>query len=191
MKAISILKTIFSLIFYFMVLACITTLFQLTMLFIENEPLEYSLLIKENYYIALDSLTLSTKIYLSTLSLILIVLTYCIYLLIKIFKEFTKYKFFSEIVTKNLKKIGYLFIITSIIQKTILHLLLIAYPKIKNTNILFDFSYLVDNRFDNIITGLIFIGFGYVLKIAKDYKEQNLKLQNENTELKQENELTI
>lgn len=191
MKAISILKLLLSIMFYMMILGLVANILQITMLFIERDRLNSLLILTDSITIQLSSLTNQGKLHLSLLMLVKIAFAYILYLFIKIFKDFSKYKFFSNLVITKFKQIGYLLIFTTIIQNIVGYFFIKNFKTPSELNVLYDFSYLFDNRFSNIIIGLIFIGFSYVLNVAKDYKKNNLKLEEENIELKQENELTI
>ena len=103
---------------------------------------------------------------------------------------FSSYIFFSESINKNFKLIGTIYLSTFFIEKIIL-IIEDSWRKSKLDNIFLDINSLASGQTSNIIVGLFFLSMGYVLNMAKKYKEDKLKLENENIELKQENELTI
>ena len=131
--------------------------------------------------------TNNNKLFLS-LVLFLYFLTFAanvfgIYLLLKSLNFFYKMDFFNQIVIRNFKIMGYLFLVSYL---TVEVLRIIKFDSIVffDNNQISAFANSLQNPINGFIIGLFFLILSKVFQLAKIQKEENI-------ELKQENELTI
>jgi len=189
MKAINTLNIILAIIFYFSILGLLVLFAQIIGIWTYNDFGDFAIKMSRRT-VLVDELDNSTKISLSILFFTQALYTYCLFLLKKNFKMFSSYIFFSDSINKNFKLIGTIYLSTFFIEKVIL-VIEDSWRKSNLDTIFIDINSLASGQTSNIIVGLFFLSMGYVLNMAKKYKDDKFKLENENIELKQENELTI
>jgi len=104
---------------------------------------------------------------------------YSIFLFKQNISSFLSFDFFTKRVIKNFKIMGFIYIAGNIINSLI--------PATFRQDIKIDFSYtddLLNFTLNGLVIGLFFLVLSKVFQIAKNQKEENI-------ELKEENELTI
>jgi len=110
---------------------------------------------------------------------------YAIYKLRKCLDLFMEYKFFHKNVIRNFNTIGYIFLIGFIVNCILNYSdLLLKASNQERIPLSIEFTDIFLNPLNGLIIGLLFLTLSKVFQIAKNQKEENI-------ELKQENELTI
>lgn len=110
---------------------------------------------------------------------------YAIYKLRKCLDLFMEYKFFHKNVIRNFNTIGYIFLIGFIVNCILNYSdLLLKASNQESVPLSIEFTDVFLAPLNGLIIGLLFITLSKVFQIAKNQKEENI-------ELKQENELTI
>ncbi|MBA5793213.1 DUF2975 domain-containing protein [Flavobacterium sp. xlx-214] len=110
---------------------------------------------------------------------------YALYLFRKCLDLFMEMKFFENTIIKNFKTIGYIFLIGFVVNCLFKYFEIIEKANLqKSVPINFSFTNLFLNPFNGLIISLFFIVLSKVFQLAKQQKEENITL-------KQENDLTI
>ncbi|WP_177760615.1 DUF2975 domain-containing protein [Flavobacterium sp. I3-2] len=110
---------------------------------------------------------------------------YAIYKLRRCLDLFMEMKFFDEVVIKNFKIIGYIFLVGFLFTCLLNYVDLYEKASLQeNIPLSIEFSNIFLNPLNGLIISLFFIVLSNVFKLAKNQKEENI-------ELKQENDLTI
>jgi len=182
MKTLNFLKTFINIIFASFVLLFILGILGLISLFFFTNYLPpifqgYGMLFNQNF---------GWGVYLVPLSYVLgfILFTISIYYLKKCIKPFQESNFYSEVVIKNLRRVGYLFILIST-STVLIRIIAVIYIKTMTNGIVLNFKYsglqLINSLVSTVeissifllIIGLFFLLFSKAFENAKSLKQEN------------------
>lgn len=182
MRTLNILRFILKITLFFLILAIPVYLIGTIVIVsdIENEIKTFEIF-NTNYSTIHNKLFLSFILFLYFTAFAVNV--FGIYLFQKTLSFFYKMDFFNQIIIKNFKIIGYIFLASYLIVEA---LVIIKFDSIVffDNNQISAFANSLQNPINGFISGLFFLILSKVFEIAKKQKEENI-------ELKQENELTI